>query len=69
MELNPSRMAMVLDLPEAPIHHTSQLLRKHKLLVRQVGMDKFSLVDSFTYRRVPPVRAEAFWAEDRACRG
>ena len=47
--------------------HTSPLLRKHGMLVRQTGWGddaKFAYVDWQTYRRVSKVRREAFEDED-----
>lgn len=47
-------------------YHTDSLLRKHQLLIRQTGNDKFDLVDWLTYRPVSEKRAAAYLKEDAA---
>lgn len=61
-------MKKVKKKPTVPkfIFHTDELLRKHRLLVKQQGWGKnakMSLVDWKTYKPASAARQKRFWKE------
>lgn len=55
-------------MKEEVIFHTDELLRRHRLLVRQTGFGKkavYDLVDWQTHRRVSRKREDAFLADEK----